>query len=386
MDDTTKPVVFRVRKAVRYARLYGPRRTVAKVRSQHHMGRKFETLPNLVDREDLRRHVGLIGCGKFAYAQIAYYLSNRVGPVIRGAMDVEIDRAASLAERYDLEYYTDDANRVFGDPRIDLVYVAANHASQAEYAIEALARGKHVHVEKPHVVSLDQLERLTAAMTSSRGRVTLGFNRPHSRIGLEIKRALDEQRGPAMLNWFVVGHPIGPDHWYFLPGEGGTVLGNLCHWTDFVYRLVPSESRYPIEIRPTRVVSPERDLAVTYVFGDGTIAAITFSAAGAAFEGVRERFSAQRGDAVIVMDDFERLRIDVGHRRSEQRMRRRDHGHEATILRSYAMTGRRGPAEPGATVGYVWETGELVLRTREALDTDRAVVVEPYLAPAANLR
>src|SRR5262249_59878642 len=86
------------------------------------------------------------------------------------------------------------------------------------------------------------------------------------------------------------------------------------------------------------------------------------------------------GEVVLVVDDLGRVRIDIGRRRSEWREPRRDHGHEAMILRSYALTGRRGAATPGETAAYVWETGELFLRTREALDADRAVVVEPYAA------
>ena len=241
------------------------------------------------------RHVGIVGCGKFAFAQIAFYLRKNFGDVIYGAMDVEIARAASLYEKYGLAYYTDDAAQLIADPNVDTVFIASNHASHAEYAIAALEAGKTVHIEKPHVVTEDQLRRLCAAMAASPGRVALGFNRPVSEIGLEIKRALDSQPGSLMLNWFVAGHEIAKDHWYFRDEEGGRVLGNLCHWTDFVYRLVPSENRFPITINPTRAEAADADIAVTYIFGDGSIAAITFSAKGHAFEGVIERFSAHRG-------------------------------------------------------------------------------------------
>ena len=40
----------------------------------------------------------------------------------------------------------------------------------------------------------------------------------------------------------------------------------------------------------------DTDIVANFVFGDGSIAAITFSAKGHAFEGVKERFSAHRGD------------------------------------------------------------------------------------------
>ena len=376
MDYLRQPLSFKLRKAIRYVRLYGPGRTAVKARSQYHMERRFEPLPPQRDRRQSARHVGILGCGKFAYAQIAYYLTSAHGKVVRGAMDVDVHRAASLFGRYDLDYYTDDAERVLGDPQIDLVYVASNHASHAEYAIAALERGKHVHVEKPHVVSEDQLTRLCRAMEASEGKVALGFNRPLSRIGIEIKRRLDEQSGPSMLNWFVAGHEIPADHWYFREEEGGRILGNLCHWTDFVLQLVPPESRFPVAINPTRADKPDSDIAVTYTFGDGSIAAITFSAKGHTFEGVKERFGAHRGDALLTMDDFRTLRVDVVAKRRYVRQPFRDHGHKAAILRSYGLA--RPGTTPSAEVAYVWETGQLFLQTKAALDEQRSVTVEPY--------
>ena len=380
MDNLRQPLKFKLRKALRYVRLYGLGRTAVKARSQQHMERRFDPLPpQRYDRQS-PRHVGILGCGKFSYAQTAYYLTSAHGKVIRGAMDVDVHRAASLFHRYDLDYYTADAARILDDSQIDLVYVASNHASHAEYAIEALERGKHVHIEKPHVVNEDQLVRLCRAMNESPGKVALGFNRPQSRIGREIKRYLDEQSGPSMLNWFVRGHAVPKDHWYFDADEGGRLLGSLCHWTDFVLQLVPPESRFPITINPTRGADWQAGIAVTYVFGDGSIAAITFSDSGYAFEGVRERFSGHRGEALITVDDFQTLRVDVVEQRHVLRQRFRDHGHKASVLNSYTLA--RPGTRRGAEVGYVWETGQLFLQTKVALEEQRSITLEAY-APAA---
>jgi predicted dehydrogenase len=386
MDYTQEAMRFRARKAARYIRLYGFSRTAVKIEAQYHMRRHYETLPIPRPRGGAGQHVGIIGCGTFAYSTIAYYLRRSYGAVIRGAMDVDLHRAASLARRYGLSYYTDDATRVLDDNSIDLVYIASNHASHAEYAIEALARGKHVHIEKPHVVSDDQLRRLCDAMRNASGRVRLGFNRPSSRIGREIANSVGRQKGPAVYNWSVAGHEIPRDHWYHREEEGGRVLGNLCHWTDFVYRLVAPSDRYPIRIIPARASSSDCDIGVSYVFADGTIAAITFSEAkGHAFEGVRERFAGQRGNALITMDDFRSLRIDEGARRRHIVQRFRDHGHRRAITNSYGLArSGRGEGE-AAPVSYVWGTGELFLRTKEALDNnDEVIVSAPVDEPAVT--
>jgi len=379
MDYTTQPLGFRLRKALRYIRLYGPQRTLIKIRGQYHKNKKFDRLPEIDASADAGRgHVGIIGCGNFAYGVIAYYLKRNYGKVIRAAMDTDIERAASLFQDFGLSYYTDDASRIIEDPAVDLLYIASNHATHAEYAIEALERGKHVHIEKPHVVRQDQLIRLCRAMQAGEGRVNLGFNRPQSRVGLKIKKALDSQQGPAMLNWFVAGHDLDPDDWYFKPEEGGRVLGNLCHWTDFVYCMTDPDRRYPIRINPTRAGQSDQDIAVTYLFGDGTIAIISFSAKGHTFEGVRESLSAHRGNVLIAMSDFKHLCIENGADKQRNRALFRDHGHEETIKRSYSMSSAGGSSFAGSDVAYVWETAELFLATREALEQRKVVELEPF--------
>jgi len=378
VDYTTQNLRFRIRKALRYTRLYGPRRTWAKVRGQYHMRRRFDTLPELPSPQAPGGHVGFLGCGNFAFATIAYYLRREFGTVLRAAMDADVHHAASLYASYGLRYYTEDARRILEDPEIDLVFIASNHASHAEYAIEALAAGKHVHIEKPHVVREEQLVRLCRAMGASRGRVGLGFNRPGSRLGTIVQERLAAQPGPAMLNWFIAGHELPPDHWYFRPEEGGRVLGNLCHWTDFVLQLVPREVRYPIKIQPTRWERSDCDIAVTYVFGEGTVAALTFSAKGHTFEGVRELFAAHRGDVLVSLRDFQELVVETGARKECWRLPFRDHGHRARVVASYRLARPAPGADDGASVAYVWETGELFLRTREALEQNRTVVVGPF--------
>lgn len=381
MDYTSAPLLFRVRKALRYVGLYGVRRTLVKVRGQYHMSKAYVRLPANNVRPESKAHVGLIGCGNFGFSVIAYYLKKNYGQVIRGCMDIDANKAASLFEQYGASYYTTDADQIIADPKVTLVFISSNHASHAEYAIKALQAGKDVHIEKPHVVTDDQLTRLCAAQEAARvagrGRiVSLGFNRPGSPFGTRMREQLWREDGELMQNWFIAGHEIAPDHWYFREEEGGRVLGNLCHWTDLTYQMMPPERRFPIRIIPTRSAKSDCDIAVTYVFGDGSIAAITFSAKGHAFEGVKERYAAHRGNTLIAMDDFQRLVMDVGAEKHAWAPRSRDHGHEASIRRSYDTAA--DPAARGLETAYVWEAGQLFLRTKEALEGSRPLTLDAW--------
>lgn len=383
MDYMAQPALFKIKKALRYIRLYGPRRTLVKIKGQYHAQKEYDQLPKCRASSHSGKHVGLIGCGGFAYSNIAWYLTKKHGKVIRAAMDVDANRAASLYEAYSLDYYADNAEELIQDPEIKILYIASNHASHADYAIRALEQGKHVHIEKPHVVNEDQLQRLCNTMTKTEGKVNLGFNRPYSPFGQMIKAAVASQSGPAMFNWFIAGHRIEPEHWYFKEEEGGRILGNLCHWTDFVFQLTHQATRYPITIQPTRYEQADSDIAVTYTFGEGTIAVITFSAKGHTFEGVRERFAAHRGNVLIAMDDFKALTIENVEQKMNKTLLFRNHGHEAAILASYAMIDDAANESPGATVDYVWQTGEFFLKTKEACETRRQIVLDGKPTEAA---
>jgi predicted dehydrogenase len=383
VDYLAQPLSFKVRKVARYIRLYGVSRTYIKVLGQRHKQRKFAQLPPMRGRIADDQFVAIIGCGNFSFTTIAYYLTRTFGNTIGICMDRNIDRAASMSRYYGVPVYTADVARVMEAEQIRLVYIASNHVSHAEYAIDALRHGKHVYIEKPHIVSEDQLERLIDAMDQSTGKVFLGFNRPVSRFGRIIEEYLSREAGPGMYDWFVAGHAIEPDHWYLKPEGGGRVLGNLCHWTDFILRLVPAGT-YPIHINPTVARSQDTDIAVTYTFGEGTIATISFSAKGHAFEGVRERFNGHKGNCLMAMDDFRRLTIDVLDVKRRLFNLWRDHGHRQNIVAAYDSVRLAGAYDRTRQRDYIANTGQLFLKTKEALDAGVRVTVHPFAGRTAG--
>lgn len=374
MDYTTQALGFKVKKTLRYVRLYGVKRTLMKVKGQYHMKKRYESLPEIPSPAKAGGVIGLIGCGNYAFSNIAYYLQKNSKNLIRAAMDKDIHKAASLAETYDLRYYTDDAEKIIADPAIELVYIASNHASHAEYAIDCIKAGKHVHIEKPHIVTRDQLDRLMAAMDANpQSKVFLGFNRPRSRLFKQLQLILASESGPLMINWFIAGHEIADDHWYFDEKEGGRVLGNLCHWTDLILHLVSMDKAFPCTIVPATPKNAKSDFVVSIMFADRSCAAITFSAKGHTFEGVREVLNLHKGDVLANLTDFQKLSVDVVEKRPNSSLFYRDHGHEANILNSSKALGN--DEFPGETKSYVKATALFFLAIKNAIDSGKMVVL-----------
>ena len=375
MDYTKESTSFKFKKALRYLKLYGPIRTYVKIKGQYHMNKSFDVLPQNKSELSKKKHVGILGCGNYSYSVLSHYLKKNYGNIIRGSMDVDKNRSASIFKDFGLDYYTNNSNDIIEDEQIDLVYIASNHYTHAEYAIQALNQGKSVHIEKPHVVNRPQLDRLIQTMKTSKGKVRIGFNRPASRFGKLIMKYLEKEQGSTMINWFVAGHEINPDHWYFHDKEGGRILGNLCHWTDFCYRMISAENRFPIRIIPSRSEKADCDISVTYIFGDGSIATITFSAKGHTFEGVREKLNLHKGNTLISMDDYETMRVDVLDKKKRYTNFFRDHGHELSVKQSYELISKN---TEGESIKYIYETADLFLKTKEALESQKELIVKPY--------
>lgn len=379
-----KPLIFKVRKVLRYIELYGIGRTLMKVKGQYHMASSEGFQGDVWENPDCQnpdaegRSVGFIGCGAFTFGQLAYYVMQVDRNCFRAGMDVSAARARSLVSHFKGAFATTDAEKIIQNPKIDLIYIASNHATHAEYAIQALDAGKDVHIEKPHVVTEDQLTRLMAAIKrNSDQKVYLGFNRPRSTLFARLRHELEKERGPSMINWFVAGHAIDDDHWYFKESEGGRLLGNLCHWSDLTLEMVGLENAFPLRVIPAAVPGARSDFVTSIEFADGSLASITFSAKGHTFEGVREVLNVHKGDLLAEVKDFKSVSLVRGAMRKRISSRFRDHGHKANALNSFKGTRQNDPSR-AVDPQYLWASAKLFLAIKQAHDYGKPVTIEEW--------
>ena len=82
----------------------------------------------------------------------------------------------------------------------------------------------------------------------------------------------------------------------------------------------------------------------------------------------------------VGLDDFHRLQVEVENDKKVYTPFFRDHGHDYNISQSFEMAKSDAP---GDDVEYIWNTAQLFLKTKQALDTNATVTIEKGFDAAA---
>jgi phthalate 4,5-cis-dihydrodiol dehydrogenase len=146
------------------------------------------------------------------------------------------------------------------DPAVDVIYVATPHAHHARHACLAASRGKHVLVEKPMALTLEQGRAMIAAAREAKVRLIVGhshsFDRPIQRTRELIAGGeVGEVRMITALNFTdFLYRPRRPEELAAEEG-GGVLFSQAAHQVD-VARLLAGG-----RVRSVRAVTGSWDAA-----------------------------------------------------------------------------------------------------------------------------
>lgn len=253
---------------------------------------------------------GVIGCGSFARGIHLPNLAKLPQFELRAVADLNIELAEKAAKDFGASYSTSEYERLLKDGDIELIVICTPHNSHASLALEALKAGKHVLVEKPMALKLEEIPPLAQAAKESGLVFSVGLNRRYSPLVQEAKDLMRERSGPAMLSYRIVDQ-LWKHPWALDPEiGGGRILSETVHVFDVCSYLLDSE---PVRVFAeggalTHPDMPEtQDNAVMVLrFDDGSIASIVHGDLGnAAYP--KERIEMFIGERTIVIDNFERL-------------------------------------------------------------------------------
>jgi threonine dehydrogenase-like Zn-dependent dehydrogenase len=129
---------------------------------------------------------GIIGAGNFTAMTMLPVLKKINANLVSIASAGGVTGTA-LAKKYSIAKSTTDYKEVINDSDVDLVIITTRHNLHASLVVETLKNKKHVFVEKPLALNIEELDEIIAAYNGT-NTLTVGFNRRFSPHAQKIKQ------------------------------------------------------------------------------------------------------------------------------------------------------------------------------------------------------
>jgi len=119
--------------------------------------------------------LGLVGCGNVAV--------NRHLPVLQSLKDAQVvaladtnkDHLNRAADRFHVKKRYGDFRALLGDPEVEALAICTPPQTHVDIALAGLEAEKHLFIEKPLALSLDDCDRLVERAAQSPCKVMVGF-------------------------------------------------------------------------------------------------------------------------------------------------------------------------------------------------------------------
>ena len=253
-------------------------------------------------------NVSFIGAGNFAQSYLIPHLA-KCDVSLKGVLTANQVEAKSVAKKFGFEYCTSSLKEVTN--QCDALFVATRHDSHARYVMEGLKADKHVYVEKPLAVTLDELKKIKETFKEKQSCLMVGFNRRYSEPFQHIRSFFEQVSEPLVLTYRVNAGFIPKEHWTQEPGQGGRIIGEGCHFIDCMSFLTQAQplTVYAECISSTNTqVTNADNISVVIKFSDGSVGNLIYLANGDKSLG-KEYCEVFGGGKIAIMNDFKSVRF-----------------------------------------------------------------------------
>lgn len=279
--------------------------------------------------------VAFIGSGNYA-AQVLIPAFAETSASLQSICSKAGVSAMSIGRKFGIATATTSVADALLGGDSNTVVISTRHDSHAEYVCSALAAGKHVFVEKPLALTLDELRAIQAAYAKNGGASALmvGFNRRFAPHVIELKRLLASRAAPPSMVMTVNAGTIPAEHWTQDPAVGGgRIIGEGCHFIDLLRHLAgsPIDTLAAVAVRGADGRIPPDTVTATLHFANGAIGTIHYFANGnKSFP--KERLEVFCGGGILQLDNFRSLTGFGWPGFSSLKSRRQDKGNRACVL------------------------------------------------------
>lgn len=282
--------------------------------------------------------IAFIGAGSYAQGNLLPNLPKRDPDIARrGVMTNSGTTSKRVAERFGFEFCTADEADILENPDVNTVFVATRHDTHGVYVLKSLKAGKHVFVEKPLALTLDELEEIRKQVVGSMDReienggpvLMVGFNRRYAPLAVELKQRL--ANAPMSMIYRINAGAIPADNW-IQDGTigGGRIIGEACHFIDFMTFLCGA---VPVRVFASAVPNPDNlhdTVAINVEFANGSIGTVSYFSNGSkALD--KEYIEIYQAGVTGILNDFRELTIYGKGRPQRKKLMSQDKGQKDMI-------------------------------------------------------
>ena len=137
--------------------------------------------------------VGIVGLGELGSVHannLRFKIPNAELVAICG-VEAEREKLEALQKEWEIPHCFFDYAEMMALPELEAVVIASSTAAHYEHALGAIRAGKHVFIEKPTGLNVEECTAIERAAVASDKLFTVGFMRRHDPSYVEAKRRID---------------------------------------------------------------------------------------------------------------------------------------------------------------------------------------------------
>ncbi|WP_046656602.1 bi-domain-containing oxidoreductase [Lysobacter capsici] len=259
--------------------------------------------------------IAFVGAGNYA-GRVLIPAFARTGAKLHTLITNNGVGSVHYGKKFGFRNASTDTDAVLRDASVGSMVIATQHGSHAELVFKSLRRGKHVFVEKPLCLTLEELQTIEKAHSEQSVYgippvLMVGFNRRFAPQVRKMHALLAGVREPKAFVMTVNAGAIPADHWTQDPQlGGGRLIGEACHFVDLLRFLAdsPIVSHQLTAVGNVAGVGIRSDrVSFTLSFADGSFGTVHYLANGdKSFP--KERLEVFAAGRVLQLDNFRRLR------------------------------------------------------------------------------
>jgi len=224
----------------------------------------------------------LVGCGRIAKRHSELLGLNQIeNTSLVAVCDIVEEKAKSLGEQFDLPYYT-DMDEMMKNEDIDVVSVLSESGYHAKHVLNLAKYGKHIVVEKPMALTLDDADAMIKACDENGARLFVVKQNRFNVPVVKLREAMEANRfgklvlGTIRVRWCRDQNYYDQADWRGKWSmDGGVLTNQASHHVDLLeWMMGDVESVFAKSMTALVDIEAEDTAIVTLKFKNGALGII----------------------------------------------------------------------------------------------------------------